>query len=354
MVEIPYATREYVMSSLEILDSAYAQNELDNVINAASRSAEGFLHGRFYPEQRTIYMDWPNNSYSPSWEVALGDQQLISLTSVISGGTDITADCFLRRSDDLGEPPYDILQVDLSTNSAFSAGDSWQRSLQITGLFGYAATDTGLAGASLSGGINSAVSSITLVPTSGIYQVGVGSLVQIDTERMLVIDRQMVSTGLTTSSSLLDIQSGRIFTCASASSFARGQVILIDSERMRIDDIAGTSILVTRAWDGTVLATHSSGATIYAQHTCIVRRGVLGTTAASHSDAAAVYVHAYPSILTELVRAETIVMVEQAGAGYARTTGTSGAGSTVIGPGIADIRDRAWQMLGRKNRSSAV
>lgn len=349
-----YATREQVMRTPEIMESAYAGLTVDARIDSASRAAEGLLHRRFYPEQRTILCDWPTaNNYAP-WEIDLWDQEMISLSAVSSGGTVITSDAILRRGDDLAEPPYSKLAIDLTSNSSFSAGDSWQRSLSISGLFGYSDTDTTFSSATLSGAINSSVTTIVLTPVSGYLNIGIGALIKIDSERMIIVDRRMSTTAQTTTSALLDTQASRSFTCAGASNFAIGETILIDAERMVINDIAGTTIIVTRAWDGSVLQSHSSGATIYALRTCIVQRGVLGSSAASHSDLASAYTHTYPALLTELVIAETINTLEQLSSGYARTIGT-GAGTKLLpSAGLDDIRERAVRQLGRNQRSRAI
>lgn len=368
MVTIPGATREQIMQSLEVLETSYAGHFIDTKIRAATRSAEGFLHRRFYPELRTILRDWPNNLSAPSWELDLGDQELISVIAVNSGGTDITSSVILRRGDDLAEPPYSSLHINLATNAAFSAGTTFQRSLSIQGLFGYNDTATDIAGGALSGGINSSVTTIVINPLSGYYTPGIGSLLLVGTERMLTMDRRMSSTALTTTSALTDINSARSFTSAGAASLAIGEIILIDSERMRIDDIAGSTVIVTRAWDGTVLASHSSGSTIFALRTFVVARGVLGSTAASHSDAASVYVHEFPPLFNELVIAESIVMLEQSSGAYSRVSGgaqrgVSSAGWTskntsvgrgAAGLGLNDIREQAWIELGRKSRSAAI
>lgn len=353
-MSVPYATREQVSRSLEMLESSYSGYLIDIKTLAASRSAEGFLHRRFYPELRTILKDWPNRNSSPSWEIDLGDQEAISAVAVTSGGTDITSDVVLRRGDDLAEPPYSSLQINLSTDAAFSAGTSWQRSLSLQMLFGYNDTSNALAGGALSGGINSSVTTLVINPLSGYYTVGIGSLLKIDTERLLIMDRRMSTTAITTTSALTDVTSARSFTTAGASSLAIGETILIDSERMRIDDIAGFTVIVSRAWDGTVLASHSSGSTIFALRTFIAKRGVLGSTAATHSDATSVYVHEYPSLLTELVVAETVVMLEQHASGYARTIGTGAGTREAVGKGLDDIRERAYRELGRKSRSAAI
>lgn len=349
-----YATREQVSRSLEVLESAYAGYLIDAKIDAASRSAEGFLHRRFYPELRTVRFDWPNASSSPSWQLDLGDQEMISAVEITSGGTTITDDILLRRGDNLDEPPYSMLQIDLTTAAAFSAGSTWQQSLSVRGTFGYNDTDTSLAGGALSGSIDTDDNPITIIPASGNYTIGIGSLIKVESERMIVVDRRMISTGFTTTSALDDIQSGISFTSASAASLAIGETILIDAERMRIRDIAGTTVIVERAYDGSVLADHSSGATIYALRSCLVRRGVLGSTAASHDAATPVYVHQYPPLLNEFVIAESVVMLEQNASAYARTVGTGAATREAAGKGLDDIRERAWRELGRKMRSAVI
>ncbi len=354
-MQIPYATCEQVSASLEVLNSAYATAKIYNTILAASRSAEGFLHRRFYPELRTVSFDWPTSRSNASWEIDLEDQELISLTEVQSGGTVITSSCILRRGDDLAEPPYSTLAINLTTSAAFSAGSTWQQAIQVEGLFGANDTDTSFAGAALSGAIGStSATSVVIAPSSGELSPGIGSLLLVDSERMLVLNRRMSSVGITTSQALTDLQSNTSFTTAGASSLAIGETILIDSERMRIKDIAGSTVIVERAYDGTVLGSHSSGSTIYGLRTLTVKRGVLGSTAATHSDAAPVYVHEYPPLLNQLVVAETIVMLEQNAAAYARTIGTGAGTREAAGLGLDDVRERAYRELGRKQRSRAI
>jgi hypothetical protein len=353
-MQIPYTTVEQVAQSLSMLSTAYASKKIYSAILYASRISEGFLHRRFYPERRTIFMDWPNNSFAPSWSIPLGDQEIISLNEVVSGGTDISASCVLRRGDNLAEPPYSSLDINLATNASFSSGTTWQRAIEIDATFGYNDTATTTPSAVLSGGINSSVAAITLAPSSGLLDVGIGSLLKIESERVLVVGKNMVSLSATTSSALQSNQAAVSFTSASASSLVTGETILIDSERMLVNDIAGSTVIVTRAWDGTALAAHSSGATIYGLRTALVQRGVLGSTAASHSDAVSIYTHAYPAALSELVEAEAIVHLQQTAAAYARTIGSGAGTREAAGLGLDDIRERAWRELGRKARSAAV
>ena len=77
-------------------------------------------------------------------------------------------------------------------------------------------------------------------------------------------------------------QQNNVTISASGSGFNVGEVILVDSERMLIVDIAGNYLTVKRAWDGSVLAIHSTGADIYTLRLLTVTRGALGTTAGTH------------------------------------------------------------------------
>lgn len=353
-MEIMYATREQVSRSLEVMNSAYAGTLIDDAIKAASRSAEALLHRRFYPESRTITLDWPNPNNGVTWEIGLGDQELISASAVTSGGNTITSGILLQRGDDLNEPPYSTIAVDLSSSVSFSAGSTYQGAVSITGLFGYSDTSTAIAGGSLNANINSSVASIVINPFSELLSVGTGSLLLIGTERMVVIARSMALSGGTISSALLDTQASTLVATSDGTLFAAGEVILIGSERMYVNEIAGNNLIVTRAYDGTALAEHSSGTVIYAIRNATVLRGALGSTATSHTAADSVYVHAYPALLVELVTGEAIVMLEQRSAGYSFVTGTGGNTRTNSASGIDDLRERAYRQLGRMQRSTAV
>ena len=128
----------------------------------------------------------------------------------------------------------------------------------------------------------------------------------------------------------------------------------MDGERMLIDDIAGTSLIVRRAWDGTALAAHTTGATIFALRQFTVTRGALGSTAASHSSSDPIYVHAFPGLINELCVAETVCALEQNAGAYARTVGTGASARDSVGAGLEDVRARAYAAYGRKARLGAV
>src|SRR3989304_545058 len=95
-----YASREQVLSSLEIMNVARANTLIDTKIAAASESVEGLLHRRFYPELKTLYFDWPSRQYSPTYMLVIDDNELKSLIPQTHNYSFIiSSDYWLRRDD---------------------------------------------------------------------------------------------------------------------------------------------------------------------------------------------------------------------------------------------------------------
>jgi hypothetical protein len=353
---IAYATREQVTSALEHMETAHNGPLIDGLLLSSSRGIDRLTHRRFYPERRTVRLDWPNYSYAPTWEIDLGVNEMISAETITSGGTVITDEIILRRYDGIDEPPYSLLQIDLSSSAAFAAGTTWQQANVLTGLFGDKDTETTLARGQLSADINASVTTISVEPSTatGLLDIGTGSLLLVGTERMQVVQRIMADSGATISANVLDTHEATTITSASASSFVVGETILIDSERFRINDIAGTSITVARAFDGSTLAVHSSGASIYAFRSLAVIRGVLGSTAASHTDGDAIYVHQFPPLVNQLCIAETMMGLQQYAAAYGRTIGSGNFIKEFTGAGLMDLRNMVIQAHGRISRKAAI
>ncbi len=350
-----YATREQVTQSLEVFNSARANPIIDAKIAAATVSIDKRMHRSFYPEIRTIKADWPNYSSSPSWEFDLWGNEIISLVSLVSGGVTIpNVNAILRRADDKVEPPYTSLELSLASSSAFSGGSTFQQSLLITGLFGWNDTDTSIVSAALGANINSSVTTLILNPVAGVYDVGVGSILLIGTERLIVTARRMSDTTANTAGTLASQQNAVSLTVTDGTLFAVGETILVESERMRINDIAGNVLTVSRAWDGTVLASHASGLDVYALRTFTAKRGQLGTTAAAHITTDGVYTHAFPPLINELCIAEAVTLLEQNAGGYARVIGTGSAARETKGEGLADVRDQAEIAYRRRGRLGAI
>jgi hypothetical protein len=355
---VAYATREQVMGSLEIRNMARARTLIDNKLEAGARAVERVVQGRrFYPERKTIKFDWPNYQNAASWQLQLDGNDLISLEAVTAGGIalNVGTDVIPRRYDDIDETPYSLIEINLSSNASFAAGPTFQRSLSFTGLWGHNDIDTSIVHGLLSGNINNSVTSLIINPSSGTYPLGVGALVQIGTERLILTSRFMTDTGQNLQSPMTANNAMKTVAVTDGTAFAIEETILIDSERMRIEDIAGNNLLVSRAIDGTVIAAHASPtADIFALRQFTARRGVLGSTAASHTSADSVYMWQPPALVNELNIAETVVMLEQNSSGYARMVGSGDNARETVGKGLEDLRCSVYDQFGRKLRTRAV
>lgn len=344
-----YCTREMVKSALDIKATARDDSQVDRAIEAASRTVESTLKRVFYPLDATRYFDWPNSQRARPWRMWFNQYDCVSLTSVTSGGVSIPLNTVFLEPVNAG-PPYTYMEVDISTTSSFSPGQTWQHSLAVVGTWGYSA-NTASAGA-LAVAITSTTATTATITDSS--QLGVGSVLLIDTERLLVTDRAMVSTGQTQQSGAETATNNDVaLTVTDGTKYTVGETLLLDSERMLIVDIAGNVLTVKRAWDGTALATHSS-ATIYAPRLLTVTRGALGTTAATHLISAGISRYVYPGLVVDLAVAEAINALLQETSGYARTVGEGDSMRLASGAGLADIRAQAISANGRKARQRVV
>lgn len=346
-----YATREDVKQAMDAKLTARDDARIDRALAGATLAVEGLLHRRFYPQQDTRYFDWPSGQRAYPWRVWLDDNDLISVTQLSSGGVTIGPDeFFLRRADNKEEPPFTYLELNLGTNASFGGGPTWQRDIAITGLWGYSA-DTAAAG-TIAADVDAATGSVQVSDSAA---VGVGDLLQLGTERMVVTGRRMVSTGQTLQAPLTDKTNDVSLTVTDGSAYTEGEVLLLDAERMLITDVAGNTLVVRRAWEGSVLAAHT-GSTLYAPRLLTVTRGALGTTSAAHTSGTAVLRHIVPGPVRTLAIAEALTVIQGETTGYAKTRRT-GIGQTermVSTSGLSDARQDAQRACGRQARVRAV
>lgn len=350
-----YCTREDVKRALDVKTTARADTQVDHAIEAASDSIDGgvdriggWLLRRFYPEQRTMSFDWPDPNRARPWRLWLNQHTLISVTSMTSGGVALAPGEYFLRPDD--GPPFSHVEINLSADGSFSSGDTHQRAVVIEGLYGFA--DQRAPAGALNGALDSSATTVTVTDSSA---AGIGDLVLIDEERLLVTGKTMTDTGVTLAADLA-VNSGAVSVSVSSSSGAPapGEVLLVDSERMLVVDAAGTTLTVRRAWDGSVLTAHTAGAGVYAPRRLTVARGAVGSTAAAHDDAAAVQRQVYPPLIHQLATAEALNTLLQETSGYARTVGGEGSSREATGGGLAELREKAYTVYGRKARKRAV
>lgn len=348
-----YCSREDVKSALDFKETARNDGQVDRAIERASRTVEGLLRRRFYPELATRYFDWPNQQSARAWRLWLENNELISVSSLVSGGSTISAsNYFLRSSDNASEPPYDALELLLSANATFGGGSTHQKDIALTGLYGF--KDDSVTAGALAEALDSSETGVDVTDSS---LIGVGHLIKVESERMTVTGKAMLDTGVnidasdSMTASAADVS---IVMSTTTGAPVTGEVILINSERMLVVDVAGTTLTVKRAWDGSVLATHAANADIYAPRTLTVVRGVLGTTAAAHNTALAITRADYPGPVVSLCVAESVVQLLNESAGYARTAGSGDNAREAAGRALVDARKLAMRSHGRMVRMASV
>ena len=344
-----YCTSDDVRAALDVRSTAYRRSQLERAVESASADAESLLNReRFYPEYQTLRFDWPNHQYAAPWRLWLDEHDVLSLTSLTSGGVALTegTDYLLRPEEG---PPYDHIEILLSSTSSFQTGDTAQQSIVAVGLFGY---DNNLSSVALTTG--DLTSTDTTVGVDDSSDLGVGDLLTIGTERMLVTAKGASDTGVNIAADLLASDADDGVSVADGTAFSEGEAIIIGTERMLIEEITGNTLTVLRAWDGSTLAAHTTGDDIYARRSLTVTRGATGSTAATHSSGDTVYRQVYPPLLRTLALAEAINQLEQESSAYARTVGSGDHVRNASGAGLAGIRARAVEALGRQSRVGSI
>jgi hypothetical protein len=351
-----YCTREDVKTALDLKETARSNGAIDRAIQAGTDSINSLCQRRFAPTSGTRYFDWPNHQYARAWRLWLEQNDVIAVTSLVSGGVTIPTSDYNVEPVNSG-PPFNYIEMKLSSSSAFSAGPTFQRSIAVTGLWGYG-NDEAPAGTVA---VNATASAATIQVTDS-ASIGVGQLIRIGAERLQVTEKAWVTTGQTLQTPLTASQANQTVAVTDGTVYTVGETLLLDAERMLIVDIAGNNLTVKRAWDGSTLAAHS-GSTIYAPRRLTVTRGVLGTTAAAMNAGDTIVKWVSPGLLRELNVAEAVVALLRESSGYAGQTGVGSPSRTVGGgqairsaPGIAigDMRAQAYNTFGRKARTRAV
>ncbi len=353
-----YCSREDVKRAIDIKQTARANWQVDRAIQSSARNVEGHLHRIFYPNDTTRYFDWPNFQSTYPWKIYLDQSELADVTVnvpvVTTGGrsnpTVIPAANIFWGPWNYA-PPYTFLELDRSTSSAFGLGSTPQRDVGISGTYGWW-MQTDPAGI-LAAAVSSTTATSVLVSDGSL--LGVGNILIVDSERMLISDRSTATTGQTNLSGLTTNSTADVAaTVTDGTQVHVDEVIQIDSERMLVVDVTGNTVTVKRAWDGSVLATHSTNTTIYAFRTLTVLRGQLGTAAATHLVSTPASIWRTPSLLRDLSLAESVNRVLEETGGYSDPQGEGGGAIHGLGSALADLWDEATTLYGRKARSRVV
>lgn len=340
-----YTTREAVKAAIGV-GGAAIDKVIDTYIEAASSDIELEFLRYFIPQTLTRTFRWPQRSSAGRDLTVLRfpDEDLIAITTLQtkaqdSSPTTVSSADYFTEPNNLG-PPYNRVEIDLSSTSAYESGATPQRSISVAGRWGYR-EDTRAAGA-LAEALDS---SETEVQVSDASKIDVGDTLLVESEAMFVSERAPLTTGTTLNDTLTADMDDVTVTLASGAAAKQGEVLLLDSEKMLIEAITGNDLTVKRAYDGSRLAAHSSGITVYAYRSLTVVRSVNGTTAATHADTTAISKYAPPAVISDLCKAMAIAHLKQGESGW---TGQISGGEGAVQVRMVDLhflRERAKREL---------
>lgn len=341
----PYTTVERVMRAADIKATAYVTNEIFDAILSASDAVDRLVNlgdeirPGFAPWVGSLTFDWPTTNNRSAYRFELNQFRLHALTSLVSGGDSLTSAALPWPSTG---PAYSAIEIDHSGSDSldFVSGIG-QRSLAASGTWGTLGRSDARSTWTLGASVSSSASALTLNAP-----IGIGSIVEIGSERVIVTARSWVSSGQTASALTAAVNSQSI-TVSDGTAFLTGEEIIVDAERMLIREIVGNALNVQRAASGTTLAAHTLGATIYWARSCEVERGALGTTADSHTSGDALALYRPPALAEQLTIAYALDRRAQESSGYARTIGQGESERQVSAAGIAKLEARLFAAYGR-------
>lgn len=322
MINPTYVTREELSAAADVKSSAVITAQLDRILYGASRAIDLAMRRHFYPFTGTFTFE-PRGFTDPEfdeWGFWL-DRDLLEATEILID--DVAEATFTLQPARFG-PPYEQILIRSGVEYV------------ITGTWGYC-RDTVTAGATAEE-LDASETGIDVTDSS---LVGVGDLLGIDTERVLVTGKALLDTTANLAADIAATASVNLIAVNTGTLVKSGEVITVDAERMRVTDVVGNNLIVQRAVDGSTLAAHTTGADVYAPRTLTVIRGATGSTAATHTTAAAVTRFIAPGPIRDLCLAEALTALEQERSAYGRVIGSGDGQREAAGRGIEDVRMKA-------------
>lgn len=358
MGRVVYCTREEVMDAFDVKEAANRFAQVDSAIASASDDIDGWLNRHKHgcaPTYATRYFDWPAGNYARPWRLWFDENELIEADTITFAGQTLTVDTDIFLEPINSGPPYTYAEINLNSQASFDNAGTRQRAGVITGTWGL--RDDQKPAGTLASAVNG---SVTAWQVSDASLVGVGSLLTAGSERVRVTGRTAVTTGQTVTTDLGGFDSDREMTVANGTAIHAGEIVTVDTERMKVLAVTGNTVLVQRAYDGSVLGEHAAGATVYADRLLTVERAAQGSTAASHSQGDTLTVWEVPDLIRDLCRALAITRLEQEWSAYGARVFSdeaerdSSGTEVVAGRGLTDIRRACARRYKRKFRKRAI
>lgn len=330
-----YCTREQVKRAVAV-EGPNLDALIDSYIEAASEEIERLTDRRFIPLTATKSYPWPQRG--GRGYILFLDEDLLAVTSLTKDGVDLTAiaagDYFLEPTT-LG-PPYTHIEIDLASSAFFSAKDTHQRAIAVTGRWSY--QEVTKAAGTVASGLSGSASATSAV-CSDASKIGVGDALLIESEQLFVSEKTPADTTANTAGALTAVKNETTVPVNTGSLVKAGEVILIDSERMYVESVSGNNLTVIRGYDGSTLAAHANPSDVYAYRTLTLVRGVSGTTAATHADATAIAIYTPPGDINRLCRALAIANRQQDRGGWTGQIGGE-AGIETTMRGLRALQDQ--------------
>jgi hypothetical protein len=351
VAQIWYATLEDVAGAADIAESALADRQIADALNAGREAVDALTHRSFAPWTGTRYFRWPQDRYQRSDVLYLGADEMLSVSEVITGVGDtdtVIESQYVQLGPAAAGAPYSEINLASGANSQFTRGLVPDRSVAVTGVFAGAPARESATAVTVTA--LTASSSNTTLTVSDVSGIGVGSLLRIGAERMVVTGRSWTLSDNIEPVTLAADARGTQLTVTDGGVFAPGEMLLVDAEQMLITDVAGDSLIVRRARSATVLAAHTAQTDLYVRRVLTVERAQLGTSAAAAAIGATVWLHLFPGLAHQMNKAEAQVELIQSRSGYARTAGSGENATESVGRGLVDLRKRTYKALGRKFR----
>ena len=339
-----YISREKFKVAANISGSQI-NNTIERVIEASSRDVDRWTRRHFIPKTQTRLYRYPQPRAGLASVLWL-DQDLLSISTLqtqaqnSSPTTISSSDYFLEPNNPEpdGNTRYNRIEIDLSSTAAFEGGDTPQRSISVAGSWGWSNATQSAGAIDDSGGINA---SDTALIVSNASKIDVGDTLLIDSEQIFVSDRSFAARGsilLDEGSDLAGTNATVTVTIDGSHGIVAGEVIRIDSEQMYVVSVSTNDLTVIRAWDGSVLASHSNNAAIHVNRTLTIERGVNGTTAASHSDEATISKYVPEADVSRWCMAEAIASYHQEHSGWGINVGTGTGATALDGRDLTQLR----------------
>lgn len=356
-----YASREALALALDRGLTVRSIEGLDRALYAGADTIEQELERVFWPWYGTRTFDIPADDTStntPSWRLWLAPHDLISLESLTVAGAAVSLSNVQLRPDNRVNAPARWLELDRASSASFHDGGAGsQRRASGVGLWGW--SDESRRAGTVAAAVDTDDLTLDLdtAPTVGVSAVGVGHLIKINSERMVVEDRAITDTGVNLAADLAATTSNTMPTSVGVTSglaFAAGEIIAVDGEWMLVERIVGNTLHVRRGYASTPVASHANGADIYAYRRLQVARAAAGTTAGSHADGDAVTRWVAPPAIEALNIALAQEIAVQEGAAYARTVGAGDNEREARAHGLAAAWKRARAYSRKGGRHYAI